>query len=280
MELRKTARKALKFGSLHLLFIAVCFIALVPIIYALAISFSGTTNLTGGIFAITDFTFDNYLHIFTELDFGTWLGNSLILSLSTVLVTVIPSAFAAYAFATMSFRGKRVLLFLLLILNAFPQVLTMTALFALLRNTHLLNTRIALILVYSGSNSIFAFFNLKGYFASIPSSISEAATIDGATRPEILFKVVLPLARPAIIVTSILVFINCWNEYLFASTFLTGKDLYTLASGLYALQSNNLARNWPQFAAASLFISLPVLIVFFLMQRYMVSGLTAGGVKE
>ena len=84
----------------------------------------------------------------------------------------------------------------------------------------------------------------------------------------------------AIIVTSILVFINCWNEYLFASTFLTGKDLYTLASGLYALQSNNLARNWPQFAAASLFISLPVLIVFFLMQRYMVSGLTAGGVKE
>lgn len=280
MELRKTARNALKFGSLHLLFIAVCFIALVPIIYALAISFSGTTNLTGGIFAITDFTFDNYLHIFTELDFGTWLGNSLILSIATVLVTVIPSAFAAYAFATMSFRGKRVLLFLLLILNAFPQVLTMTALFALLRNTHLLNTRIALILVYSGSNSIFAFFNLKGYFASIPASISEAATIDGATRPEILFKVVLPLARPAIIVTSILVFINCWNEYLFASTFLTGKDLYTLASGLYALQSNNLARNWPQFAAASLFISLPVLIVFFLMQRYMVSGLTAGGVKE
>ena len=92
MELRKTARNALKFGSLHLLFIAVCFIALVPIIYALAISFSGTTNLTGGVFAITDFTFDNYLHIFTELDFGTWLGNSLILSLSTVLVTVIPSA--------------------------------------------------------------------------------------------------------------------------------------------------------------------------------------------
>ena len=114
----------------------------------------------------------------------------------------------------------------------------------------------------------------------IPESLKEAARIDGANRPQTLFRIVLPLARPSIIVTSILVFINCWNEYLFASTFTTGEELYTLASGLYALQSNNLARNWPQFAAASLFVSLPVLVVFFSMQRFMVSGLTAGGVKE
>lgn len=280
MRIGTKARKAAKNLSLHALFILICFVVLIPIIYALAISFSAKTNLTGGIFAVTDFTFDNYIHIFTELDFGTWFANSLILSLSTVLVTVIPSTFAAYAFASMKFRGKTAILLVLLILNAFPQVLTMTAIFALFRNAHLLNTRIGLILVYAGSNTIFAFFNLKGYFASLPSSIEEAARIDGASRPQTLFRIVLPLARPSIIVTSILVFINCWNEYLFASTFTTGEELYTLASGLYALQSNNLARNWPQFAAASLFVSLPVLVVFLSMQRFMVSGLTAGGVKE
>ena len=174
MELRKTARNALKFGSLHLLFIAVCFIALVPIIYALAISFSGTTNLTGGVFAITDFTFDNYLHIFTELDFGTWLGNSLILSLSTVLVTVIPSAFAAYAFATMSFRGKKVLLFTLLILNAFPQVLTMTALVILSTGSVSLTDFLQSVLMgLSNPGAIFVIFALFAFFGIGPLDRSD-----------------------------------------------------------------------------------------------------------
>ena len=126
---------------------------------------------------------------------------------------------------------------------------------------------------------IFSIWNMKGYFDTIPIEIEEAAQIDGASGQQILTKIVLPLARPAIIVTAVMVLIFVWNEYLFATTFMMNESSYTLAGGLYQLQSNDYSRSWPLFSAAAILVSIPILIVFFCIQKYMVSGLTAGGVK-
>ena len=142
-----------------------------------------------------------------------------------------------------------------------------------------MNSYIGLIIVYAGSMCIFSIWNMKGYFDTIPVEIEEAAQIDGASGRQILTRIVLPLARPAIIVTAVMVLIYVWNEYLFSTTFMMDESSYTLAGGLYQLQSNDYSRSWPLFSAASILVSIPILIVFFCIQKYMISGLTAGGVK-
>lgn len=127
--------------------------------------------------------------------------------------------------------------------------------------------------------AIFGLWNLKGYFDTIPRGIEEAAKIDGANDFQLAVKIMLPLSKPSIIVTAVMILIYVWNEYIYAVTFLTGSENYTLASGLYSLQATETAGNWPTFAAASLLVSMPILIVFLTVQKHMVSGLTTGGMK-
>ena len=167
----------------------------------------------------------------------------------------------------------------LLVLNAFPQVLSLFAYYRILRLAGLLNSHIGLMLIYAGSMCVFAVWNMKGYFDSIPVEIEEASKIDGANDAQMIWRIVLPLAKPAIVVTCVMVLITVWNEYLFATTFLLNSDYYSLSAGLYQLQSNDYTRSWPLFTAASILASIPLLLIFFKIQKYMVSGLTAGGVK-
>lgn len=186
---------------------------------------------------------------------------------------------AAYAFSRFQFRGKRKVLLLLLLLNAFPQILSMFAIFRLFKTLNLINSQMGLILIYAGSMCIFSIWNMKGYFDTIPIEIEEASKIDGASNGQLLTKIILPLALPAIIVTSVMVLIFVWNEYLFATTFLLNDKNYSLAGGLYQLQADDYTRSWPMFTAAAIMVSTPILVIFFAIQKYMVSGLTAGGVK-
>lgn len=224
-------------------------------------------------------TLSNYRTILFEKPFFLWAKNSLILCLSTVLFALSVSLPAAYAYSRFRFKGRSGTLYLFLLLNGFPSILSMVAIYRLFRILGLLNSYFGLIMVYTGGMIIFGVWNMKGYFDSIPVSIEEAAMIDGAGHLRILCSIVLPLARPAIIVTAVLIFITTWNEYIYAVNFLTDRNHFTLAAGLYSLQGTEYARNWPVFAAGSLIISLPVLAVFFAIQKFMVSGLTVGGVK-
>lgn len=274
-------RNNIKLVILNVLFVLLCLIALLPILYAVSLSFSsGNTALSSGLsFWPKDPTWKNYLAVLTEEPFLLWLGNSAILSVGTMIVAMGTAITAAYAFSRYRFKGKRGVMQMLLILNAFPQILSMFAIFRLFKTFHLLNSYIGLIIVYAGSMCIFSIWNMKGYFDTIPVEIEEAAKIDGAGAGQILTKVVLPLARPAIIVTAIMVLIFVWNEYMFSITFMMNEDSYTLAGGLYQLQSNDYSRSWPLFSAASILVSIPILIAFFCIQKYMISGLTAGGVK-
>lgn len=266
---------------LNIVFILLGLIGLIPILYAVILSISeGSAALTSSVAIIPEqITLNNYKKIIVEEPFLKWLLNSAFLSIGTMVLAMSTSVTAAYAFSRFAFKGKNAVLQLLLLLNAFPQILTMFAIFRLFKNMNLLNSHLGLILVYAGSMCIFSIWNMKGYFDSIPIEIEEASKIDGASNLQLIQKIILPLARPAIIVTAVMVLIFVWNEYLFATTFMLREESYTLAGGLYQLQANDYSRSWPLFSAAAVLVSIPILIIFFCIQKYMVSGLTAGGVK-
>ncbi|QNO17837.1 sugar ABC transporter permease [Caproicibacterium amylolyticum] len=266
---------------LNLFFIFLCFICLIPILYALTISLNAKNDLLSSNFSFIpkSFTLQNYWEILVNRPFLLWAKNSLILSASTVVIDLTVAIPGAYVLSRKRFSGRKAILNLLILLNAFPAILSMFAVYRILKPVGLINTFTGLVLIYIGTMAIFALWNMKSYFDTIPLEIEEAAMMDGADDKQLIWRMVLPLARPSIIVTAVMILIYVWNEYIFAVTFINGADKYTLAAGLYSLQATDYTRNWPLFSAASLLVSFPVLIIFFCVQKYMVSGLTAGGVK-
>ena len=268
-------------AALNLFFLALCIVTLIPILYALSVSFSGSNSLLSSDFSFIprDFTLTNYRKVLLGENITTWFRNTVFLAAATVLLSLTAAVPAAYCFSRRRFPGRRMILKCLVLLNSFPAILSMFAIYRLLRPVGLVNTRAGLILVYTGTMAVFSLWNTKGYFDTIPPEIEEAARIDGATDFQIVRKIVLPLAKPSIITTALQVLIYVWNEYIYATTFLTGEQKYTLAAGLNALQATEMTGSWPVFSAAAITVSLPVLVIFFLCQRYMTSGLTAGGVK-
>ncbi|MCF0127806.1 MAG: sugar ABC transporter permease [Pseudobutyrivibrio sp.] len=277
----KKITNTLKIIGLQLFFVVVCVMALIPVLYAFSVSINSNNSLISSDFSFIpkEVTFDNYIAVFTEKPVLIWLKNSLILAVSTVVIALCISVPAAYAFSRMQFKGRDKLIKLLIMLNAFPALLSMFAMYKIMTPMGLINSRIGLIIVYTGTMSIFDLMNMKGYFDTIPDEIEDAARIDGANEFQVISKIVIPLAKPSVFVTAVMVLIYVWNEYIYAITFMTGEENYTLAAGLYSLQAGEMSGSWPVFSAASLVISLPILIIFLYVQKYMVSGLTAGGVK-
>lgn len=279
--MKRLVKQKLHLFFLNLLLSFVCLLALIPILYSFILSISSGRGalITGFSGILHGFTLENYREILVEEPFLKWLVNSVVLSIGTMIIAMGTSVSASYAFSRFQFAGKKSAMQLLLLLNAFPQILSMLAIFRLFRLMNLLDSHIGLIFIYAGSMCIFGIWNMKGYFDSIPIEIEEASKIDGASNLQLILRIILPLARPAIIVTAVMILIFVWNEYLFATTFMLKEESYTLAGGLYQLQANDYSRSWPLFSAAAMLVSVPILIIFFIIQKYMVSGLTAGGVK-
>ncbi len=267
--------------ALNIFFIVLCFVTLIPILYAVSVSFSGQNGLLSSDFSFIpkDFTLDNYKQVIFGEDILVWFGNTVFLAVVTVTLSLTAAIPAAYCFSRRNFPGRKAILKGLILLNSFPALLSMFAIYRLLRPVGLINHRAGLILVYTGTMAVFCLLNTKGYFDTIPTEIEEAARMDGATDLQVVVKIVMPLAKPSIITAALQVLLYVWNEYIYATTFMTGEDSYTLAAGLNTLQATEMQGSWPVFAAASITVSLPVLIIFFLCQKYMTSGLTAGGVK-
>ena len=278
---KKKLRHFVMHSVLHVFFILLCFATLVPILYALSVSLNAENSLLSSDFRFIpkEFTLNNYKAVFTEQPVMLWFKNSMILAVCTVLISLGAAIPAAYVFSRKRFAGRGPILEILLLLYSFPSVLSMFAIYKLLSPMGLVNSRIGLIFVYTGTMAVFGLWNMKGYFDTIPIEIEEAASIDGASNLQLVTRIVLPLAKPSILVTAVMILIYVWNEYLFAITFMTGADKYTLAAGLYSLQATEISGSWPVIAAASLVVSAPILIIFFAVQRHMTSGLTAGGVK-
>lgn len=281
MPMTRKTKTVLGLTLANILLIVLCFITLVPILYALSVSFNADNSLLIADFSFIPkrFTFRNYRAVFVDEPIVLWFKNSIILAVVTLVISLGTGIPAAYVFSRKKFTGRKPILRMLILLYAFPSLLSMTALYKLMRPMGLINTKPGLIIVYTGTEAVFALWNMKGYFDTIPYEIEEAAMIDGASPIQIVWRIVMPLAKPTIAVTAMMVLIYVWNEYIFAVNFMTGSDTYTLAAGLYSLQANEMQGNWPIFAAASIVISIPILIVFFALQKNMTTGLTSGGVK-
>ena len=279
--MKKRQKENILLAVANIFFIIVCFLVLVPVLYALSVSLNADNSLLSSDFSFLpkQLTLDNYKAVFFEKPILLWLKNSLILAVITLVISLGTGIPAAYAFSRKHFPGRNAILKLLILLYAFPSLLSMTALYKLLTPMGLINTKTGLIIVYTGTMAVFALWNMKGYFDTIPAEIEEAAKIDGATQAQIVLRIVLPLAKPTIAVTAMMVLVYVWNEYIFAVNFMTGSDTYTLAAGLYSLQATEMSGSWPVFAAASIVVSIPILIVFFSLQKNMTTGLTSGGVK-
>ncbi|MGN1190777.1 MAG: sugar ABC transporter permease [Candidatus Ornithospirochaeta sp.] len=277
----KRAKTLLSKLLLNLFFILMCIMALIPIAYALSVSLNKDASLLSKDFSFIPkhFTLDNYKAVFIEEPIPLWFWNSISLSFMTIVLSISTAVPGAYIFSRWRFPGRKAILKILLLLYSFPSILSMFAIYKLMSNLRLVNTKIGLIIIYAGTMAVFALWNMKGYFDTIPVEIEEAAKIDGATDFQIVIKIVTPLARPSLIVTATMVLNYVWNEYIFSINFLTGSKNETLASGLYSLQATEMSGSWPVFAAAAILVSLPVLIIFFFSQKYMTSGLTSGGVK-
>ncbi len=229
-------------------------------------------------------TLQNFRDVLTTHDLhGHWLFgrqalNSLIVAVAVTVVGMLLATTAAYALSRFRFPGRTVSLRAFLISQMFPGVVTLIPLYVLLDRLHLLNRLGGLILVYSTTALPFCVFMLKGYFDSLPKELEEAVLLDGGTRFDAFWRVALPLARPALAVTALFSFLTSWNEYILAATFMSEQTQYTLPVALQRYVGDY-STEWGHFAAAAILVSIPVMAVFFALEKHIVGGLTAGGVK-
>jgi multiple sugar transport system permease protein len=212
-------------------------------------------------------------------DFLRFFWNSIYVSSVTTVLSVIVAVPAAYAFSRFTFPGRKFLFFAVLLRNMFPAVIFLVPLFILMRLLGLVNTHGSLILTYLTFGLPLAIWLLKGFYDNIPVQLEQAARIDGATRLKAFVLIVMPLSVPGIIATSIYSFIGAWNEYIFAYTFLNKNDQLTLPVGIQRFFSEN-TTDFPGLMAASFIMSVPVVVLFLVLQRYFVRALTEGAVKH
>jgi len=212
-------------------------------------------------------------------DFLRFFWNSLFVSTVTTILSVIVAVPAAYAFSRFSFPGRNFLFFAVLLRNMFPAVIFLVPLFILMRLLGLVNTPFSLVLTYLTFGLPLSIWLLKGFFDNIPIQLEQAARIDGATRFQAFIMIVMPLSTPGIIATAIYSFIGAWNEYIYAYTFLNKNDQLTLPIGIQRFFSEN-TTDFPGLMAASFMMSVPVVVLFLVLQRYFVRALTEGAVKH
>jgi arabinogalactan oligomer/maltooligosaccharide transport system permease protein len=226
----------------------------------------------------SDATLDNFRYVLTQLPLLTWLRNSITIAAATTVATLLITVPAGYALSRFVFRGRGGILTGLLALQAFPALLALPAFYLILLQLGLLNSHIGLILIYAAGATAFNIWNIKGYFDTISIDLAEAATIDGATTTQAFLLVMLPLARPVLAVTALFGFLSGFGDFILANTVLFDEQLYTAPVGVFTLQ-NGYRNPWGWFAACALIIALPVTVLFLYLQRHLVSGLSAGGVK-
>ncbi len=261
--------------------------ALFPVVWILSASFDPRNSLVNQQLIPPLATLDNYRALFDNelFPFRTWMVNSLRIATLTTVLGLLLTALAAYAFSRFRFRGRRSLLQTVLLVQVFPNFLNMVALFLILQQLGRyipwlgLNTHGGLILIYLGGVLGVNTWLMKGFFDSVPRDLDEAATIDGATHWQLFWKVLLPLARPILVVVGLLIFIGTYSEFVLARVMLTSSQNYTLAVGLSLFIRDQYANRWGIFAAGSLIGAIPIVVIFLALQRYLVSGLTAGSVK-
>jgi arabinogalactan oligomer / maltooligosaccharide transport system permease protein len=279
---------------IHAGLITFTLITIYPVLWVLALAFSGQQSvaiidlpkdpsfferLRGVIPWPAHFSVKNFTDVMTEQPFGTWLLNSVLVSVMTTVLGVFMACTAAYAFSRFKFAGRDAGMLAFLVSQMFPGTLMLIPLFIIIvKWLGLGNTFWGLVIVYATTAIPFCVWMLKGYFDTIPIDIEESARIDGASPGVIFFRIILPLAKPAIAITALFSFMTAWNEFILASVFLESELKYTAPVGLRFFVGG-FSSQWGFFAAGSVIVSVPVVVLFLYLQKYLVGGLTAGSVK-
>lgn len=274
-------------GWKHLVGLAVCVYALFPILYIISVAFSDSGDITGGLFG--SFTFKNFEQLFAGDDpdrpFVQWIINTVWIASVSSIGSVFLSALAAYSFSRQRFRGRRGGLLTLILLQMFPSVLGLVAIYAILSELYKyvpalgLNSPWGLILVYLGGSLGGGTYLMYGFFNTVPKEIDEAAKIDGATHTQIYFQIILRLVSPILAVQMLLSFIGISSDFILASIVMNKPDQYTLAVGLGLFIDQPYSKNWAMFCAGAIIAATPIVVLFMSLQRYITSGLTGGAVK-
>jgi arabinogalactan oligomer / maltooligosaccharide transport system permease protein len=291
-----TARKKgeLSHVPLHLFLIVFTLLSCYPILWVFTIAFSGKQSLAivnlpsnpttvDRLRAITpwpeEVSVSNFVSVVRDQPFLRWIFNSTIIAAATTVVGVFMACTAAYAFSRFRFPGRRAGLMSFLVSQMFPGTLTLIPLYIILVQwLELGSSWIGLILIYATTAIPFCVWMLKGYFDTIPKELEESALMDGASTGRIFFSIVLPLAKPAVAVTALFAFMTAWNEFILAATFMDKELMYTAPVGLRFFVGG-FQQQWGYFAAGSIIVAIPVAALFMYLQKYLVSGLTAGAVK-
>jgi arabinogalactan oligomer / maltooligosaccharide transport system permease protein len=272
---------AIKIVLIYLALIVMCIIAVYPILNVLAVSLRPGDMLFQQNLRIIpeNATLDNYKTAILDSDLFIWMRNSLLVSAFTALFGIVVATTAGYAYSRFKFRGRDFTLTMFLLTQIFPAPMVLLPTYIILRNLGLLNNFIGLIIPYTATAIPFCIWNLKGYFDTIPRSLEESAYLDGANVLQTFWKIILPLAKPAIAITALFSFMTAWSEYIIARVILSKSLLYTLPMGLvnYKQEFNT---QWGVYSATALITAIPAIILFISMSKYLVSGLTIGSVKE
>jgi arabinogalactan oligomer / maltooligosaccharide transport system permease protein len=271
----------------HLFALVLVVFALFPIFVVISSSLSKAGALaTGSIFPKT-VSFKNYLLLFqsSTIPFGRWMLNTILLSGVNAVVSVLIGVFAAFAFSRLRYRGRKQSLQALFLIQVFPSFLALAAIYVIFEHLSKLYPVIGLgslgglLLVYLGGSMGGSAWLLKGFLDTIPMELDEAAKIDGASPSQIFWQIFLPLTTPILVVTTLLSFIGTFNEFVLASIFLPDVNTRTVAVGLQSFVGGTFGQNWGPFAAGSVVAAIPLVALFLSLQKYIVSGVTAGSVK-
>lgn len=280
--LKRSQRSPLASAGLHGALVVASLIAVFPVFWVLVTSFkpdAKAVETTPKL--VNDSSLDNYGRILAgeKGDFLAWFGNSVLIALMTTVLAVFLSATTGYAASRFRFPGKRSLMLSFLVVQMFPFAVLIVPLYNILLALGLQGTSLGLVLVYCTTAVPFCTYMLKGYFDTIPTDIDEAGRVDGLSPFGVFWRLVLPLARPGLAVTAFYAFLTAWGEVAFASAFLSAADeSKTLAVGLQVFVQQN-RTEWGHLAAASILVAIPAIVVFYLVQRFLVTGLSSGAVK-
>jgi len=273
-------RKSFRSAITHLVLLLIVLATVYPVSQVVTISLRpGDRLYSTSLQPIPDgATFEAYRIILFEKEFLLWMRNSLLVAITVTLLGVSLASLAGYAFSRFRFPGRGVGMLSFLVTQMFPATMLLLPLFVLLRRLGLVDSLPGLVVAYVATALPFCVWTMKGYYDSIPVELEEAAMVDGTTRAEAFRRVTLPLSAPALMITALFSFITAWSEFIVARVIIQSRELNTLPLGLESL-AGTFQTEWANYSAGAILVSVPVLILFLALNRYLVAGLTLGGVK-
>lgn len=274
-------KSVLELAGIYAVFGFMAVIIIYPLIWALGMSLNSGTSLYSSSIIPENWSLVHYKWLFTDpnSNYLTWYKNSMIVSTVSAVISVVMTSLVAYAFSRYKFVGRETGLYTFLILQMFPVIMAMVALYILLNLVGLLNTLTGLILIYVGGQIPFNAWLVKGYLDTIPRELDEAARIDGAGHLTVFVKIILPLAKPILGVVALFNFMGPLFDFILPSIILRSPENYTLAVGLFNFVNDKFANNFTRFSAGAILIAVPVAFIYLYLQRFLISGLTGGGTK-